>query len=415
MNRFSVFSVAVAILGVANCHAVSAHGSRERVVYSFQNNGTDAQNPAAALLAANGTLYGTAENGGTDGAGAVFSIVPKTGQEAVVYSFENNGVDGNYPVTPVLNAKGTFYGSTQVGGAYNGGVIYSLDAATGAEKVLFSFCSEKNCTDGDVPAGELVKLNGLLYGVTAEGGQNNGCLENGCGTIFSVNHSTGAETVLYNFCSESNCTDGYLPTGGLLNIDGTLYGTTQGGGTGGAGTLFSVDPTTGTEMVVHSFAPTQGDGSGPNGRLINVNGTIYGTTDNGGRNGGGTVFAFDTNTGVESVLYSFCSRKTCKNGFQPMGGVIDVNGTLYGTTYWGGNPGCYDGSYGCGTVFSLNLETGVETVLYKFCKQSGCTDGASPSGLIYDGTRLYGTTEQGGTGMCNQYAVGCGTVFSLKP
>lgn len=415
MNRLSICSLAVATLCVADCHAVTAHASRETVVYSFQNNGTDAQNPAAALLAARGTLYGTAENGGANGFGAVFSIVPKTGAEAVVYSFQNNGVDGSFPVSPVVYSKDTFYGNTQLGGSYGGGAVYSLDPTTAAEKILYSFCSQENCTDGDIPTGQLVKLNDVLYGITAEGGRNGGCPNGGCGTVFAVKPATGAEKVLYNFCSEAGCSDGDYPTGGLLNINGILYGTTQGGAAGTGGTVFSIDPTTGAETVVHSFVPTQGDGSAPNGSLVNVNGTIYGTTWQGGKNGGGTVFALDTNTGVESVVYSFCSRK-CNDGFMPMDGVIDVNGTLYGTTYGGGKiQGCYYAHSGCGIVFSLDPQTGVENVLYKFCKDTGCTDGAYPYGLIYADKKLYGTTTQGGTGTCNLYTTGCGTVFSVRP
>jgi uncharacterized repeat protein (TIGR03803 family) len=94
--------------------------------------------------------------------------------------------------------------------------------------------------------------------------------------------------------------------------------------------------------VLHSFGSGT-DGSEPEAGLIDVNGTLYGTTHTGGSYGGGTVFALDPSSGAETVLYSFCSG-TCDNG--PHTGLTAVNGTLYGTTYQGGTKSA-------GTVFAL--------------------------------------------------------------
>ncbi len=83
--------------------------------------------------------------------------------------------------------------------------------------------------------------------------------------------------------------------------------------------------------------------------LINVNGTLYGTTGGGGKHGGnGTVFSVDLNTGTESVVHSFANGA---DGAFPQAGLIDVKGKFYGTTSLGGN-GCSD--YGCGTVYMIN-------------------------------------------------------------
>jgi uncharacterized repeat protein (TIGR03803 family) len=124
-----------------------------------------------------------------------------------------------------------------------------------------------------------------------------------------------------------------------------------------------------------------------------VKGSIYGTTASGGAHTYGTVFLFDLSSGAEKVLYSFCNTgPNCSDGSEPAAGLIHSNGTLYGTTYFGGGTGC-DGIYGCGTVFSLDQRTDAETVLHAF---SGGADGEFPLGNLIDlNGVLYGTTFKG--------------------
>jgi uncharacterized repeat protein (TIGR03803 family) len=155
--------------------------------------------------------------------------------------------------------------------------------------------------------------------------------------------------VLYSF--KGGLGDGENPTqAALLDVNGTLYGTTKRGGAYNRGTLFSIT-TSGKETVIHSFGGSV-DGVYPYGGLIDVNGTLYGTTSNGGSiscgvrygdiHGCGTVFK-TTTSGQEAVLHSFGAPK---DGKYPYGGLIDVNGTLYGTTTAGG-------AKDAGTVFAL--------------------------------------------------------------
>jgi uncharacterized repeat protein (TIGR03803 family) len=128
------------------------------------------------------------------------------------------------------------------------------------------------------------------------------------------------------------------------------------------------------------------------------------------------VFSIDLGTGVETVLHSF--QDNGKDGWQPDADLIDVKGALYGTTDGGGGSdtktcGNVTG-YGCGTVFSINLKSGKEKVLYSFCSQRNCTDGAYPlSNLIAVKGVLYGTTENGGANCFDRYGQGCGTVFAI--
>jgi uncharacterized repeat protein (TIGR03803 family) len=189
--------------------------------------------------------------------------------------------------------------------------------------------------DGSVPIAGLLKFNGTLFGTTYAGGAS------GDGTIFSITPS-GTETVLHSFGGTTN--DGVFPYAGLLNVKGTLYGTTYYGGTNSYGIVFSITPS-GTETVLHSFAGyNQGDGLEPEAGLINIKGTLYGTTSGGGANCCGTVFSI-TPSGTETVLHSFGGSG---DGAYPYAGLINVNGTLYGTTARGG-------ANNDGTVFSLTL------------------------------------------------------------
>jgi len=163
--------------------------------------------------------------------------------------------------------------------------------------------------------------------------------------------------------------------------------------------------------------------------VFDKKGNLYGTTVNGGAyqsdtcytiyggDGCGVVFRL-TPRGKETVLYNFCAQTNCTDGASPYTGVVlDQEGNLYGTTFYGGtSSGCVSsGPYGCGVVFKLTPK-GKETVLHAFCSQDYCTDGANPdAGLVFGQKgNLYGTTELGGSSSCNS-GYGCGVVFKLTP
>ncbi len=310
----------------------------------------------------------------------------------LLYSFRGDK-DGKFPWAGLINVNGTLYGTTHGGGAHKAGTFFSI-TTTGTKKVLYSFGGGSH---GSAPSGNFIAVKGTLYGTTDYGGA--GSCFGGCGTVFSIT-TTGTEKVLYSFAGGS---DGVHPNGSLINVNGTLYGTTsEGGGSGcsgsGCGTVFSITMT-GTEKVLYSFAGGS-DGANPAAGLINVKGTLYGTTFTGGANGWGTVFSVTT-TGTEKVVYGFCSQTSCADGLWPAAGLINVKSTLYGTTRNGG-------ANGWGTVFSVTT-TGTEKVLYSF---GGGSDGGDPvATLIHVNGKLYGTTyyEGNGEGCVN----GCGTVFSV--
>lgn len=405
MRWTAIVSTLAALTGVALGAASRANAGGYHVEYAFTG-GSDAASPHGALMKLGGKLYGTSPLNGANGLGAVYSLDPKTGAETVVYSFKG-GNDGSNADGSLISVGGTLYGTTSGGGGSSNcgssgcGTVFSLDPVTGVENVVYAF---KGVSDGDEPFAGLIKVGGLLYGTTFGGGSSS-CAED-CGTVFSVNPTTGVETVVYVFKGGG---DGYNPHSNLLDVAGELYGTTESGGSNncfaGCSTVFSVNPTTGVEAVVYAFKGGN-DGAGLVAGLIKVGGLLYGTTVAGGGspncNGGcGTVFSLDPATGTEAVVYAF---KGGSDGAFPLGDLVAVEGFLYGTTEGGG--------YKHGTVYSLNLTTGAKTVLHSF---KGLDDGNAPeTGLVYSAPRLYGTTDEGG-GVASCGKPGCGTVFSLRP
>jgi uncharacterized repeat protein (TIGR03803 family) len=261
-------------------------GGTLRKLHSFD--GTDGEYPQAALVqATNGVFYGTTLYGGNanaaceNGCGTVFQITPG-GMLTTLYSFCASGypcTDGILPESALVQGTdGNFYGTTLGGGANNTcssatgcGTVFKI-APSGALTTLYSFCSQSNCTDGADPVAGLVQAaDGNFYGTTVLGGANGG------GTVFQITPS-GTLTTIYNFCAETNCTDGTAPEAGLVQAtDGNFYGTTAGGGAlhrhghtcsnpfGGCGTVFKIT-SGGTLTTLHGFKGT--DGAIPSAGLI---------------------------------------------------------------------------------------------------------------------------------------------------
>src|SRR5215469_5738922 len=206
--------------------------------------------------------------------------------------------------------------------------VASAHAAT--EQVLHRFTGG---SDGVEPVADLPEVGGTLYGTTEFGGTGSCQLytERGCGTVFAFTPEGNAYSVVYSFQGGS---DGAYPIARLINVNGTFYGTTSSGGATGNGTVFSLTPQ-GVETVLYSFSGSP-DGANPAGGLIDVDGILYGTTKTGGANSDGTVFSV-TVSGAETVLHSF--NLSSSDGAFPEADMINVNGTLYGITFGGGSVG----------------------------------------------------------------------------
>jgi uncharacterized repeat protein (TIGR03803 family) len=405
----------------------------EKVLHSFDYNGTDGWAPFDTLIRdSGGNLYGTTEAGGTYGEGTVFELTPTVGggwTEQVLHSF-GEGTDGTFPYgSLIFDAAGNLYGATGAGGNYTAycaqygcGTIFEL-APNGdgswTETVLYKFCSQANCADGAGPnpySGSLIfDASGNLYGTTYGGGTPASNCNAGCGTVFELTPTEGGgwtETVLASFGGRPDSSN---PSAGLIfDAEGDLYGTAIAGGVSGEGTVFELTPAVGggwTETILHSFSANS-DGAVPfAGVIFDAAGNLYGTTAAGGVYGGyGTVFELTPQAGggwTEQVLHSFGNGL---DGFIPAAGLIlDASGNLYGTTS-GDCTSPRNHARNCGTVFQLTPTEGgnwTETVLRRF---NNGTDGSRPwAGLIFDAAgNLYGATQGGGT-------YGFGTVFELSP
>ncbi len=270
-------------------------------------------------------------------------------------------------------------------------------ATTPAEAQTFTVLHDfTGGADGGQPvAGVTLDQQGRIYGTATEGGTNNK------GVVYRV--VRGGEgwslSPIYSFGSQEH--DGSTPLGRVtFGPDGLLYGTTDDGGAQGHGTVFSLRPPATAcktalcpwlETILYSFTGGD-DGSGPGyGDLIfDQSGNIYGTTLGGGSSNHGAVFKL-TRSGsdwTESVLWSFTLGS---DGGGPFGGVIfDTAGNLYGATSYGG-------PFDVGTLYELSpTQSGwSETTLYSFTGDYG--DGAG--GLIMDaqGT-LFGLSGGIGSG-----------------
>jgi uncharacterized repeat protein (TIGR03803 family) len=327
------------------------------VFEGYKKVNADGAFPLSGLLADHGgNLYGTTWMGGTHGGGIVFKL-GSDGTETLLYSFcgKTNCTDGTNPEASLIADKaGDLYGTTRGGGTgcfqtQGCGTVFKL-APDGSETVLYSFCSQNNCTDGAYPYSSLIADSaGNLYGTTENGGINCSA-DPGCGIVFRV-APNGAETVLYTFCSQNNCSDGALPSSGLVaDSANNLYGTTRLGGVYGFGTVFKLAPD-GTETVLYGFGAKSLDGSYPNGVVIDKGGNFYGTTQMGGNYSAkvcgfsscGTVFRL-ANDGTETILHSF---RPGADGVTPVAGVLIRDGHLFGTVL-------RSGANRQGTVFELD-------------------------------------------------------------
>ena len=358
-----VLGVAVVVLAMLAPSAWAQ--SSFKTLHRFNKHSRQGDHPVAGLIFDQaGNLYGTTSTGGLGGQGSVFELTRNSDgiwKDTVIHTF--TGADGGVPLgTLIFDQAGNLYGTTRQGGAHQSGTVFKLAPGTSGswtETVLYSFCSLSNCSDGAVPFSSLIfDQAGNLYGTTVEGGSSSAC-NGGCGTAFELTPNSGGtwnESVLYSFCSLKNCHDGAFPFIGGLVFD--------------------------------------------------LAGNLYGTTEfSGDESGGGVVFELSPNgdgSWKESVLHAFCSLKNCHDGANPLDALIfDKAGNLYGTAEGGGA--------GSGVVFELSpIGDGrwKEKVLHSFVGRNGAVPIA---GLIFDPAgNLYGTTFEGGV-------PGGGVVFKLTP
>lgn len=373
-----------------------------------------------SLIGGKAALYGTTvlggdsacstefDTGSSTGCGVVYRLVPKPGKGSykfeVLHTFTGAPSDGAASLATLFaDKRGDLYGATMFGGEYNAGTLFKLHPSSSGytETIVHNFGYG---TDGAYPTSGVIEINGTLYGTTQGGGtytkticMSAGSIPNGtCGTVYRINPATGVERVLHSF---GKFGDGENPAAAPLAVGNTLYGTTDlGGSVPYCGTVYKIGIGGKGERVIHDFQNAgHGDGCNPFASLIALNGTLYGTTCCGGGNFcayhcEGTLFSVDIATGKETVLHEFGEPG---DGSEPRAAVVSVQGVLYGTTVLGGLSTCSNG-YGCGSIFSFtpSSSSAAYSLLYVF---QNLADGAEPTDtLLYSDGAFYGTTTLGG-------------------
>ena len=372
-----------------------AHSQTYSVIYNFTAKGSDGATPyGGPILDRAGNLYGTTYLGGSFGAGSVYRLSPSGSSWTYtsLYSFKA-GSDGSGPAfgSLAMAPNGALFGTTEGGGFF--GTAFEVCACPGRETVIHSFGTG---TDGAQPIGGVVLDSaGNVYGTTSLGGAN------GNGTVFEAKRSgkTWTESVLYSFTGGS---DGINPPAGVtLDTHGNLFGTTSLGGANGVGVVYELSPSSSgwTETILYNFQGLN-DGQNPvGGVVLDRAGNLYGTTFDGGVNGGGTVYELSPSSGgwTFTVLYSFTG------GYGgPYNKLTLAKGNIYGFTN-------AEGANGLGSVFKLAPSNGgwKLTDLHDF---AGGSDGASPYGSVAvdSAGNVFGTAAVGGSQ--NQ-----GLVFEITP
>jgi uncharacterized repeat protein (TIGR03803 family) len=439
MNARLNAKIVCALMMVASISSVSAQQRPPSwnltTLHTFLGE-ADGASPVEVGLDPSGKLYSITAYGGdagcgqSGGCGVAFELNARE-EESILHTFTAPPDGANSYVGLLRDSSGVFYGETYDGGSNGAGIIFKLVPPPTAcasvicpwhETILHEFSGGSG--DGANPQGDLIEdSSGNIYGTTSGGGST------GSGTVFKFD-SAGSYSVLYSF---GRPPDGATPYGALVRDQaGNLYGTTSGGGTTD-GTVFELSPIGSgwTERVLYNFTGGSDGGFPYAGLIADEQGNLYGTALAGGDlNCGqlgscGVVFELSPNmngTWSETVLYTFTG---VPDGSNPDAALIrDSAGNLYSTTYLGGiAAGCPFGSGGCGTVFELspNGSGWTESNRYSF---TGGADGSNPSGPVTMDVygNLYGAAFNGGDLNSNNPSctfggtpVGCGTVFKLTP
>lgn len=253
--------------GYGDIYSLNPADNRQEELVSFSpssdpNNFLYGAFPSNLTLGNNGSFYGTTSYGGEHNGGSIFMFNPDGNTLETVANFENSYEDeygyaySGLPSALTLGQDGFLYGTTSYGGEHKGGSVFSFDPINNKLSTAFSFDLlqeegiDYSYSYSMAPSALTLANNGLLYGITAAGGEYNG------GTLFSFDPSQGDVTIMANFepFFDANGYE-YFPSPSSLTLgnDGILYGTTSGGGDGNFGTIFSFDPNSNSLSTAANF------------------------------------------------------------------------------------------------------------------------------------------------------------------
>ena len=413
-----VFALALGIVMAAIPHGIAA--SSVSTIYSFgTTQPIDGGVPKGSLTYVNGWLFGRTT---TTIATMPTPASTPIGSYGVIFHFDPNNVASGYSIDHVFAGhdtddgdnprhdamtplNGLLYGTTLEGGTHNNGIIFSIGQDGTDYQVLLSL---HNSIGDESHSCFVVGQNGILYGMTASGG------DEGEGVIFSFNPATPTPTptatptptpanfeTLFSFACASST--GKEPHGRLTldpNLT-TLYGMTRKGGDHDLGVVFSIDTSGNNYQVLHDFAGGDSDGAtSDHGYVVQSGHHLYGMTTNGGHHDDGVIFKLNIDDQSFQLLHRF--GETHHDGKNPYGSLLLVGNKLYGTTANGGDNDL-------GTVFVINTDGNNYQRLYSFGGKTNNGDGSKPiDNVILVNGWLYGMTTEGGAH--NQ-----GTIFKVSP
>ncbi len=378
-------------LAIAMALSESAEAKKFTVLHSFAGGDDDGANPYGGVAQdGHGNFYVATNAGGITNAGTLILIL-KNGAATIVHNFIDESEDGeNADGTPIVQGRYLF-GTTQFGGYYGCGTVYRYTLSTGEYREAYEF----DCAPDD-PAFPFAGLSAGLRGDLVGTGSKGGLYDDGA--LFHIIYDGDEEDNYFSFSGGN----GSNPYTGVAFVKDAYYMTATAGGSATLGTIAQFDLDTRQINVLHNFAGGS-DGANPYGTLVYDGGSfLYGTTRNGGGPNLGTVFKMDVSGGNYTVLHTF-QGVCCGNsdGSFPFSGLTlnPKDKMYYGTTINGGGPS------DDGTIYKIDPNTGVETVVHTFTGQDGAHPYAAP--YIDAKGRIYGTTLQGGTH-------DLGVVFKLK-
>lgn len=357
-------------VGCGTVFRLARHGSSWtfNTLYGFLGGSDGAYPETAVVFGPDGALYGTTAEGGTngcfaEGCGTVFKLRPPPTfcrafscpwTKTTLYQF-TGGFDGGNPIgSPSFDHTGNLYGTTEYTGSGSpAATVYELAPSGGAWVFSIVYSFPDNGTAATPYDGVVFDAHGNIWATTYYGGIED-CgdpqLPDSCGIIFELipSGSGWSEKTVFQF----HRTVGGAPTGDLIfDQSGNLYGTLQEDGPNGGGSVYQLNPLSGVVTVLASFPGSGDTANGATGNLVmDAAGNLYGVTEEGGAHDQGSIFKLTPSNGgwILTDLHDFSGS----DGRDPYAGLtMDSTGNLYGTTAYGGSSSNCNG--GCGVIFEI--------------------------------------------------------------
>jgi uncharacterized repeat protein (TIGR03803 family) len=313
--------------GLGTLYSIKTDGNGFVVLKHFS--GSDGKNPYTELLLDGNVLYGATASGGISNKGAIFRMTTDGLNFSLLKSF--TGSEGTLLLSGLTLSHGTLYGTTYLGGSLGFGTVYSLTTNGTDFTVLKEFAG----VDGAYPRFNLIVSAGVIYGTTDGSGDGTKSV------VYKLNTNGSAFQVLKTFSvpdpTSGTNTDGFLLRCGLAAGGHTLFGATEYGGNSGNGVVFAVEMDNSNYTVLKHFSPrpapgTNSDGALPLPSLVLSGGALYGTTDYGGSAGAGTLFSINI---APRILPAFSPLGFAFNvaGYSNESVVIEASSNLSGSTW----------------------------------------------------------------------------------